>query len=68
MCIRDRLNTTLYDRDLLLNGNEVHGPALIIQTDTTTVIPPKWSGVVDLYGNISLKLDKNKEKSGSNDY
>ncbi len=62
------LNTTLYDRDLLLNGNEVHGPALIIQTDTTTVIPPKWSGVVDLYGNLSLKLDKNKEKSGSNDY
>jgi len=58
----------LYDRDLLSNGNKVVGPSLIIQIDTTTVIPPKWSGTVDPYGNLLLKLDNNKKTSGSDEY
>ena len=62
------LSTKLYDRDLLSNGNKVVGPSLIIQIDTTTVIPPKWSGTVDPYGNLLLKLDNNKKTSGSDEY
>ena len=61
------LSTKLYDRDVLLNGNKICGPALIIQTDTTTVIPPKWSGTVDFYGNMLLEFDQNKEETNSND-
>ena len=62
------LSTKLYDRDLLSNGNEVYGPALIIQTDTTTVIPPKWSGKVDPYGNLLLTFENDKEVTRSHDY
>ncbi len=46
---------TLYNRDLLLSGNRIAGPALLVQLDTTIVVPPGWSGFVDLYGNLVLE-------------
>ena len=46
---------TLYNRDLLLPGNRIDGPALLVQLDTTIVVPPGWGGVVDLYGNLVLE-------------
>ena len=48
--------TPLYDRDLLSNGDHVAGPALVVQLDTTTVIPPGWGGEVDAYGNLLLTM------------
>ena len=50
------LETPLYDRDLLGNGNRIAGPALVIQLDTTTVVPPGWQGEVDAYGNLLLTM------------
>ena len=47
--------TTLYDRDGLQTGNRVAGPALLLQLDTTIVVPPGWAGVVDSYGNLLLE-------------
>lgn len=32
----------------------LHGPARIDQTDTTTVVPPGWTGRVDRMGNLEL--------------
>ena len=49
------LPTALYDRDLLLPGNRIAGPALLLQLDTTIVVPPGWGGVVDAYGNLLLE-------------
>ena len=49
------VNTTLYDRDRLQTGNRIAGPALLLQLDTTIVVPPEWAGVVDPYGNLLLE-------------
>ena len=49
------VNTTLYDRDRLQTGNRITGPALLLQLDTTIVVPPQWAGVVDPYGNLLLE-------------
>ena len=49
------LESPLYDRDLLGTGNRIAGPALVVQLDTTTVVPPGWRGEVDAYGNLLLE-------------
>ena len=49
------VDTTLYDRDRLQTGNRIAGPALLLQLDTTIVVPPGWAGVVDPYGNLLLE-------------
>ena len=49
-----QLETPLYQRDLLSSGNSIVGPALVVQLDTTTVVPPGWQGEVDDYGNLLL--------------
>ena len=50
------LETPLYDRDLLSAGDRITGPALVVQLDTTTVVPPGWQGDVDAYGNLLLTM------------
>jgi N-methylhydantoinase A/oxoprolinase/acetone carboxylase beta subunit len=49
------LNTPLYDREKLHTGNRIQGPALLLQLDTTIVVPPGWGGSVDPYGNLVLE-------------
>ena len=49
--------TTLYNRDRLRTGNRITGPALLLQLDTTIVVPPGWNGQVDPYGNLILEPD-----------
>jgi N-methylhydantoinase A len=44
----------LYTRDKLRAGNKLSGPALIVQFDTTTVIPPGWKAQVDPWGNLII--------------
>ena len=48
-------STPLYQREELKSGNQIRGPALLLQLDTTIVVPPEWSGVVDPYGNLALE-------------
>ena len=45
----------LYQREQLTCGNRITGPALVIQMDATTVLPPGWGGVVDPFGNLLLE-------------
>ena len=47
--------TPLYQREQLAAGSQISGPALIIQMDTTTVVPPGWAGTVDMFGNLVLE-------------
>ena len=49
------VNTALYGRDELRTGNRIAGPALLLQLDTTIVVPPGWNGEVDPYGNLILE-------------
>jgi len=47
--------TTIYDRSNLQAGNRIAGPAIVTEYSATTVIPPRWAGRVDPYGNIILE-------------
>jgi len=51
------LSSPVYQREQLTCGNRLSGPALVIQMDATTVIPPAWGGVVDPFGNLLLEPD-----------
>jgi len=42
---------------VLLAGNVLRGPALVLQVDATTVVPPGWRGVVDAWGNLVLERE-----------
>ena len=46
--------TNIYDRGKLTAGNQVPGPAIITQKDTTTVIHPGHVGEIDKYLNILI--------------
>jgi N-methylhydantoinase A len=45
----------LYHRNHLHAGHHFAGPAVIVQYDTTTVIPPRWAARVDGAGNLILE-------------
>jgi N-methylhydantoinase A len=46
----------LYDRERLLAGNRIEGPAVVEQMDATTLIVPGASVTVDPYLNLILEL------------
>jgi N-methylhydantoinase A len=51
----DRLVTaTVYQRDDLQRGQILSGPAIVEQEDTTTIMLPGWSAVVDEIGNLLI--------------
>jgi len=52
--INDFTQTPIYNREILLSKNEIIGPAIIEQYDTTTVFPPNWKARVDEFGLIYL--------------
>ena len=49
------LTSPLYQREQLICGNQISGPALVIQMDATTVMTPGWGGTVDSFGNLLLE-------------
>jgi N-methylhydantoinase A len=49
-----RRTAPLYERDKLLAGQTLSGPAVIAQSDTTSCIPDGFQGTVDPRGNIVL--------------
>jgi N-methylhydantoinase A len=48
------LPARLYDRQSLRAAHRLAGPALIVQLDATTVVPPGWAGQVDAAGHLLL--------------
>jgi N-methylhydantoinase A len=50
---KDR-KATLYKRSELRDGNEIAGPAVVLEMDSTTVILSGHIGKVDSYGNILI--------------
>jgi len=49
--------TTIYERARLPLGARLAGPAIVEQTDTTTVIPPGVTALVDEVGTLRLRRD-----------
>ena len=50
----EQVTAPIYDRDVLPSGFTLSGPAIVQQSDTTTLVEPGWSGVVDQAGNLIL--------------
>ncbi|MCZ6764865.1 MAG: hydantoinase/oxoprolinase family protein, partial [Alphaproteobacteria bacterium] len=50
--------TIYYQRDKLGADSSIPGPAVIIQTDATTVIPPGWSASVETGDNMILRKER----------
>ena len=48
--------TTFYDRSRLPLGEPIPGPAIILQVDSTTVVPPGCTAEVHESGSIILRL------------
>ncbi len=48
---------TIYRRSLLKQGNVVHGPAIVTEMDSTTLILSGHNGRVDKFGNILINPD-----------
>ena len=44
----------IYDREKLLAGDKIPGPAIVTEMDSTTLIEPGFVGTVDTFGNILI--------------
>jgi len=51
----DFIEATVYDRAHMPVGYRFDGPAIIEQTDTTTLVEPGWTGVVHESGSLILQ-------------
>jgi len=49
-----RLKTPIYDRDSLRHGHLVHGPAIIGEYSSTTLVPPDFVCRVDAHLNLVM--------------
>ena len=47
--------TDFYRRDLLPVGERLAGPAIVLQMDSTTVVPPQHNFEVDAAGNLIIR-------------
>jgi N-methylhydantoinase A len=47
--------TAFYRRDLLPLGERIAGPAIVLQMDSTTVVPPQHSVEADAAGNLIIR-------------
>jgi N-methylhydantoinase A len=47
--------TAIYDRQALPGDVDLDGPCRLDQMDSTVVIPPKFRGHVDAYGNVIIR-------------
>jgi len=51
----------VFDGAGLKYGNKIYGPAVIEETNTTTLVTPEYNAMVDVYGSYTLYV-KNAEK------
>ena len=50
-----RVTAPVYAREHLVYGNQIDGPALVEQYDSTTLIGAGWRAAVDAFGNLVLE-------------
>jgi len=46
--------TPIYDRTELAAGNEIAGPAIVVEDDSTIIIQPDYTATVDQYANLEI--------------
>ena len=52
------LATRVVDRSSLAPGDALSGPAIVDQLDSTIVLPPGTSAIVDEVGNMIISIDE----------
>ena len=57
----EQVATRYYDRAALRAGNRIDGPAIVLQYDSTTVVPPGVAAHVDRFGNILIEVGASAE-------
>lgn len=45
---------SVYDRECLVTGTRIEGPAIVVELTSTTVVPPGWSLAVDEEDNMVM--------------
>ena len=55
--VLEAFETPHIDRTSLPVDRRLPGPAILLQTDTTTVVPPGWTYWSDRYGNVRMSQD-----------
>ena len=50
-------DTDFYRRHLLPVEEKFFGPAVVLQKDSTTIVPPGWSAINDRTCNIILSIN-----------
>jgi N-methylhydantoinase A len=56
------VDTPRYDRRRLKAGHQVVGPAILLQTDATTLLPPEYVAVVGEYGTLHIHSTAESER------
>ncbi len=49
-------DTAYYQRERLPLDEDIEGPAIILQKDTTTVVPPGSTARADANGNLFIRI------------
>ena len=49
-----------YQREALLPGDEIHGPAMVTEYTSATVLPPGCSARVDGFGNLIITIEEER--------
>jgi N-methylhydantoinase A len=62
--MRKSLDVPCYQREALLPGDFISGPALIIESQTTTLVSPAFDAALDRVGNIVLTSKSSKRTAG----
>ena len=52
----DPIEIPFYQGEALEPGNLIHGPAMVVRSDTTILVPPTDQAVVDVYGNLLIEV------------
>ncbi|MCZ6817674.1 MAG: hydantoinase/oxoprolinase family protein, partial [Planctomycetota bacterium] len=55
--VLETLDTEYYHRDRMAVGDRIDGPAIVVQLDATTVVPPAWTATVEDCGNLLLRRE-----------
>ncbi|MDT3437221.1 hydantoinase/oxoprolinase family protein [Haloarcula sp. 1CSR25-25] len=50
----DYYDTPIYDRTELAPGNEIAGPAIVVEDDSTIIVQPAYTARVDRYANLDI--------------
>jgi N-methylhydantoinase A len=49
-------NTQTFNREKLVSGNRISGPAVLVEYSSTIVVPPFAEASVDEYGNLVMEI------------